>query len=168
MRRSAQIVLLLGLLAAAAALAVAAHSALASHPQHPPAWDRALAYARAAGRQKALIPALTMRARALTELSELGREGPAADRSHALTLAGLLELVNADQDRENSRAHEEQAAAFFQRAVRLDPPNDDAAYDLELLLARAKASGKPVGRTKPERRRPGVGKPDVRAPGSGY
>jgi tetratricopeptide (TPR) repeat protein len=167
-KKPAKAVLLLALLAAAGALAVAAHSALSSRPHHSPHWDRALRYARDSARSKALIPALTARSRALAELGAVGREGPSAERSRAFMIAGLLELVSAGQDRGNSQTHTEQAAAYFRRAVRLDPSNDDAAYDLELLLTRSKASGHPVGDPRPEKKKTGAGRPGAQRSGSGY
>jgi len=158
----------LALVAAAASLAIAAHAALSSRAHHSARWDRALSYARAAGRTKPLIPALTLRSRALAELAALAREGSRADRSHAATLAGLLELVDSGQDRGNADGHIAAAASLFRRAVTLDPGNDDAAYDLELLLARAKAEGRSVGQARPEKKKIGKGRPGTERAGSGY
>jgi hypothetical protein len=60
------------------------------------------------------------------------------------------------------------AAGAFQRAVRLDPENDDAAYDLELLLSRSRAEGRPVGEARPEQRKASAGHPGTERTGSGY
>ena len=168
MRTSARAAVLLGLLAAAATMSVVAYSALASRSRHSVHWDRATSYARAADRTKPIVPALALRSRALGELSELTHVGPAAERSQAAMLAGLLELENAGQDRGDSQSHMEQAAGAFQLAVRLDPGNDDAAYDLELLLSRSKAEGHPVGEARPEKKKMGPGRPGTQPTGSGY
>jgi hypothetical protein len=168
MIRAVKGAVLIGLLAGAGMLAIVAHSALSSHSHHSAHWNRALSYARAADRTKAIVPALALRGRALAELGALAQVGPDSDRSEAAMLAGLLELENAGQDRGNGQAHMEEAAALFQRAVRLDTANDDAAYDLELLLSRSKAQGKPVGDARPEKKRTGPGRPASQRAGTGY
>jgi hypothetical protein len=168
MRPSVRAALLLGLLAVASGSAVLAYSALTSRAHHAPHWDRAVAYARAADRTEAIVPALALRGRALTELGALTRSGPDAERSRAALLAGLLELENAAQARSDSQAHMELAAAAFQQAVRLDPTNDDAAYDLELLLARSKAAGKPVGDVRRKKEKGGAGRAGAQRTGRGY
>jgi hypothetical protein len=160
---------LAGLLALAAALAVAAHSALTPSSQRADSWEQAESLARRADRTKAVVPALAFRDRALATLGELARVGPARERSHAAMLGGLLELENAGQDRGNAKTHFEAAAEAFQRAVRLDPENDDAAYDLELLLSRSKQQGKPLGQAGPERKsRSKPGPAGTEESGSGY
>jgi hypothetical protein len=156
------------LLAVAAALGFAAHSALGAHSHRAAAWEQAGALARQADRQKAIVPALTLRARALAAFERLSDSGPVRERSRAALLGGLLELENANQDRVNGRSHLEEAAAAFKRAVRLDPANDDAAYDLELLLTRSKSTGQPVGQARPEKKKSGVGRPAAKRMGSGY
>jgi hypothetical protein len=160
---------LAALLAAAVVLAVAARSELASKSPRPDDWASVSSFARQADRMKALIPALSLRDRALAKLDELTRTGPTAERSHAALAAGLLELENAGQDRANGQVHLQAAAGAFQRAVRIDPENDDAAYDLELLLSRSKALGRPVGPAQPERKKKAsVGRPGTERTGSGY
>jgi hypothetical protein len=157
------------LVAVAAGLALAAHSALTPSSRRAEAWEQAESLARRADRTKAVVPALTFRSRALATLGDLARTGPTAERSHAAMLAGLLELENAGQDRGNGKAHMEAAAAAFQRAVRLEPANDDAAYDLELLLSRSKAEGKPLGQARPERKHKSKpGPAGTEESGSGY
>ena len=149
-RRLAKGAALAGLLALAAALSVAAHSALTPGSRRADSWQQAHTLALRADRTKAVVPALALRSQALGKLDDLTRIGPRAERSHAALLAGLLELENAGQDRGNVKAHMEAAAKAFEQAVRLEPANDDAAYDLELLLSRSKAEGRPLGRAKPE------------------
>jgi hypothetical protein len=162
-------VALLALLATAVALALAARSELHSRPTRADAWVAASSFAREADKTKAVVPALSLRDRALAKLDELTRLGPAAERSHAAMLAGLLELENAGQDRANGHMHLQAAAGAFQRAVRIDPGNDDAAYDLELLLGRSKADGQPVGQVHPEKKRkPSTSRAGTETPGSGY
>jgi hypothetical protein len=157
------------LLAVAAALAVAAHSALAPSSSRSDAWAQARSQARQADRTEAVIRALGLRGRALEQLDVLTRVGPASERSHAAMLAGLLDLENAGQDRGNRKVHLEAAATAFQRAVRLDPANDDAAYDLELLLSRSKADGRPVGEgQRKEKQKTSTGRATARSAGSGY
>ena len=156
------------LLAVAAALGFAAHSALGAHSHQAATWEHAGALARRADRQKAIVPALTLRGRALAAFEQLSDTGPPRERSRAALLSGLLELENATQDRGNSRSHLEGAAAAFKRAVRLDPANDDAAYDLELLLTRSKSVGQPVGQARPERKKSSVGRPGAKRAGTGY
>lgn len=168
MRLAGKVTALALLLALAGGLAFAAHATLGGHAHRATAWEQAASLARRADRMKAIVPALALRARAVTAFDRLAAAGPAAERSRAALLAGLLELENSGQDRGSSRAHLEEAAAAFKRAVRLDPGNDDAAYDLELLLTRSKALGRAVGQARPERRRSGVGRPGTQTPGSGY
>ena len=168
MIRAVKAAVLVGLVGGAATLAVVAYSTLSSHARHSPHWDRALAYAREADRSKAIVPALSLRARALAELGILARVGPPPERSQASLLAGLLELENAGQDGGSGQAHIERAAAAFRRAVRRDAANDDAAYDLELLLSRSKADGHPVGDARPEKKKAGPGRPGMQRAGTGY
>jgi tetratricopeptide (TPR) repeat protein len=160
---------LAALLAAAAMLAVVAHSALSPSSERSASWREAESLARRADSTKALMPALALRRRALERLESLSRVGPPAERSHAALLVGLLRLENAGQDKGNGQTHLEAAVEAFQRAVRLDPENDAAAYDLELLLSRSKADGRPLGLARPEQRtRPRSGPPGTDPAGSGY
>jgi hypothetical protein len=160
---------LAALLVGAVGLAVAARSVLAAESPRPDEWVAVSSFARQADRTKAVVPALSLRDRALAKLDELTRIGSTAERSHAALVAGLLELENAGQDRANGLVHLQAAASAFQRAVRIDPENDDAAYDLELLLSRSKALGRPVGQARPEQKtRRSVGSPGTEQSGSGY
>jgi hypothetical protein len=159
---------LAALLAGAVGLAVAARSELATKSMHSDDWAAVSSFARQAERTKAVVPALSLRDRALARLDELTRTGSSANRSHAALVAGLLELQNAGQDRANGLAHLQAAASAFQRAVRIDPENDDAAYDLELLLSRSKAQGRPLGKARPDEKKAGVGRPGTKRSGSGY
>jgi hypothetical protein len=168
MTRAAKVFALVLLLGAAAALAYGSHRALSPGSQRSAAWAESYALARRADSSKALVPALALRAEAVQRLRELSGAGKPADRSHAALLAGLLQLESSGQDRGNRRAHLEDAVAAFQRAVRIDPENDDAAYDLELLLTRSKSDGRPLGKPRPKRRAIANGQAGTSPPGSGY
>ena len=168
MSRIAKGAALAGLVALGAALAVASHSALSPSSHRSDAWEQAESLARRADRTKPVVPALAFRSRALSALDELARVGPKPERSHAAMLAGLLELENGAQDRGNGKAHMAAAAEAFERAVRLEPANDDAAYDLELLLSRSKAEGRPLGEARSERHKSKPGPAGTEKSGSGY
>jgi hypothetical protein len=169
MSRLAKGAALAGLLALAAAFAVAAHSTLRPSSSRADAWEQAESLARRADRAKAVVPALAFRSRAVATLGELARRGPLPERSHAAMLGGLLELENAGQDRGNRKAHMEAALQAFQRAVGLEPGNDDAAYDLELLIARSRQEGRPLGEARPKpRQRTKPGPAGTQKGGSGY
>jgi hypothetical protein len=162
-------------LAIAALLAVAAVSGFVSYeaftrrPANDDRWDRAMAIALRAEHTKAQLRAMGVRDQAVLLFLDIAGSGPPDIRSRAAMVAGLLQLRNAaDADSGQGRGIMISAAASLRHAVRLDRSNDDAAYDLELLLARAKASGRPLpaGRSKP--RRTHSGKPGTRAAGTGY
>jgi hypothetical protein len=86
---------LAALLAATVVLAIAAHSELATESPRSDAWVAVSSFARQAERTKAVVPALSLRDRALAKLDELTRTGSTAERSHAALVAGLLELQKA-------------------------------------------------------------------------
>jgi hypothetical protein len=100
------------------------------------------------------------RALAETALSSVG--GGEANQSQAADLLGLLAASGS-----GTRSLEASVASF-QNAVRLDPGNISAQYNLELLLHLLQAHGKRVGpgsATGPRGGREGAG---AGAPGSGY
>ena len=101
------------------------------------------------------------RRRALAETA-LGSVGGNANQSQAADLLGLLAASGS-----GTRSLEASVASF-QNAVRLDPANVSAQYNLELLLHLLEAHGKRVGpgsATGPRGGREGAG---AGTPGSGY
>ena len=157
---------LAALLGVAGACAFLADGALAPRHDATTGWTRAIAVARRASRLKALVPALRTREEAVARFDELARVGPSAARSHAHLLAGLLDVQNAAAQ-PDPRPGLALAAEELRRAIRLDRGNDDAAYDLELLLARSKQAGQPIQRPRPNQERkarPG----GLAPPGTGY
>ena len=105
--------------------------------------------------------------RAQDALEESARSSDGARKSQALTLLGVLAFRAAASGGTQSQV--EAALADFSDAVRADPRNADAAYDLELLVRLTLAHGSRIepgqgggfGRTG--RRGAGGGQP-----GSGY
>ena len=87
-------------------------------------------------------------------------------RSRAATLLGLLALADARSDPTDARRFVLEAREALGSAVRLDPLNDAAAYDLELLLtARARGGRKATqGKAAP----PATGRAGAQPPGSGF
>jgi hypothetical protein len=75
------------------------------------------------------------RAEAQARLANAERSGlSAARRSKLATLAGALSFDEAVSDPVNGPNLIRQSVAHFQRAVRIDPTNTEAKYDLEFLL----------------------------------
>ncbi len=102
------------------------------------------------------------RRRALAETALASVGGGEANQSQAADLLGLLAASGS-----GTRSLEASVASF-QNAVRLDPGNISAQYNLELLLHLLQAHGKRVGpgsATGPRGGREGAG---AGAPGSGY
>lgn len=100
-------------------------------------------------------------------LERVAREAPSARSSQALTLLGILAFRAAASGTAQSQV--DAAISDFTDAVRADPTNADAAFDLELLLRLSAAHG--------TRREPGQGGGFGRTgrrgagggqPGSGY
>lgn len=156
------------LVAVAATCGFLAYDAFARDPSGPHDWTRASAAARRADATKAKLPAIQIRNQAIGLFRDLARSGPPATRSRAEMLAGLLRIRNYADDDAAGREQLSDAAAALQRAVRLDRANDDAAYDLELLLSQAKQSGKPIPQRGVRISRHGKGRPGVGQPGTGY
>jgi hypothetical protein len=100
-------------------------------------------------------------------LSDLAARGPAAKASQAGDLLGVL-VAKAGQVVGGVTA-DDRARAAFEAAVRRDPSNADAKYNLELLLRRTKATttrqgpGSGAGALAHGRRGAGAG-----TPGRGY
>jgi hypothetical protein len=75
------------------------------------------------------------RAEAQAQLANAEHSGlSAARRSKLATLAGALSFDEAVSDPVNGPNLIRQSLAHFQRAVRIDPTNTEAKYDLEFLL----------------------------------
>jgi hypothetical protein len=155
------------LVAVAAAFGLAAYYAFSPAGPKRTDWARAAAAARRAERTKAQVPALRMRARAIELFRSIAASGPPEARSRAAMLEGLLILGEARTSPDRRQELLAASVASLQRAVRLDRANDDAAYDLELLLEQAKAASRPILQT-PRKTPSKRGMPQSSRPGSGY
>jgi hypothetical protein len=158
------------LLAVAGVCGFLAYSAFSHRPaDHRDGWAAAAAAAQRAERAKGQVPAMRIRERAAELFLGVAGSGPPEVRSRAAMLAGLLRIRNATADPGQSRELLNDATASLRWAIRLDRRNDDAAYDLELLLAQGRAVGRPIGHasgSKPSHNRAGT--PDAGEPGTGY
>ena len=76
-----------------------------------------------------------------SELATLGQSRNHAIASAADNLLGILAFADSTQSGPIAPAPVDQAVADFQAAVRLDPTNPDAKYNLELLLRQLLAKG---------------------------
>lgn len=109
----------------------------------------------------------SVRSRAEILLSELAAQGSSANASQAGDLLGVL-VAKAGRVTGGVTA-DDRARAAFEAAVRRDPSNVDAKYNLELLLRRTKATttrqgpGSGSGALAHGRRGAGAG-----TPGRGY
>jgi hypothetical protein len=74
--------------------------------------------------------------RARAEAALAAQHGDARVRSQAQTLLGVLALEDALAQPQTAGERAAAAADAFRNALRLDPDNEQAAVDLELLLAR--------------------------------
>lgn len=158
---------LAGLLVIAGGLGYASYSALAPRPHRADTWDQAIAVVRKAERTKAIVPSLRTRERAIALFDELARKGSPQARSRAALLAAVLHVRNAAAQA-NSNEALALAVSDLQRAVRLDPANDDAAYDLELLLSRSAGSRRTLTPGHPERKKRSTQAPGASPAGTGY
>ena len=109
--------------------------------------------------------------RAERALLQIGRDDP--DRRRRSAAANLLGIVHFEAALITGRGAEtalRASASAFERAVRLDPQNADAKFNLELLLELLRAQGDQLG-WNPFRRgadRVGGGQPGQSPPGEGY
>jgi hypothetical protein len=159
---------LAALLAVAAGCGLLSYRAFAVRSHGPDDWTRAVTVARHAESIKAVVPSLQVREQAVAMFEHLARSGPPALRSRARLTAGLLQVRNAGSQPDPTQALA-LAVEDLQIAVRLDRNNDDAAYDLELLLSRSAQAGHPIGEPRPEKKKKGrAGKPGQAPPGTGY
>jgi len=81
------------------------------------------------------------RADAEVALGAVARSADADKASQALTLLGVLAFGDFARSGRNSAGLAEAAVSYFDAAVRLDPTNEAAKYDLELALKSLAARG---------------------------
>jgi hypothetical protein len=102
-------------------------------------------------------------------LADLGRSDDRVIASRAENLFGILAYSDARQTGPIAAAPIDQSVAAFQAAVRLDPTNADAKFNLELLLrqlvAKGVRQGPSSGNDGPSKGRRGAG---GGLPGKGY
>jgi hypothetical protein len=157
------------LLAVAGVCGFLSYDSFSPGPPPKDQWAQAAATAQRAERTKGQLPAIRIRQQAANLFQEVAQEGPRETRSRAAMLAGLLLVRNAVADATQRQQLLVSATASLRQAIRLDRANDDAAYDLELLLARGQASGQPIPQqssSKSAHKR--SGKPAAGKPGTGY
>jgi hypothetical protein len=112
--------------------------------------------------------------RAQQSLLEFGQaEHPAVDRSHALTMYGVLLYGGMSAQDVSVVTMLERTIEQFRKAIELDPNNAAAKYDLEHMLRLAGAAGgaasvgPPPGRG-PRGQRAAGGSPGTAIPGGGF
>jgi hypothetical protein len=164
LRRALALAVLLGV---AAGCGVLSYRAFAARSDGPDDWTRAVAAARQADRIKAVVPSLQVRERAVAMFEQLARSGPRSSRSRARLIAGLLQVKSAASQPDPTQALA-LAVEDLQIALRLDRDNENAAYDLELLLSRSAQAGHPIGEPRPEKKKGHGGNPGQAPPGTGY
>ena len=104
---------------------------------------RATAYRR--GRLDNASEVAAARADAEVALAAVARSRDAAKASQALTLLGILAYGDFARGGRNSAGLADAAISYFDGAVRLDPGNEAAKYDLELALKALTARGVRIG-----------------------
>ena len=78
---------------------------------------------------------VNLRSAVEADLARLGRgDGDAAQKSLAAVLRGVLAFEEARQGGEQPTIFLRRSLTAFREAIRLDPANEDAKYDLELVL----------------------------------
>jgi hypothetical protein len=157
---------LAALVAVAGVCAFLAYRGLATPRHSADPWANAIAAAQRSESTEGVLPALRAREQAIAMFDDLAAAGRPAARSHAKLLAGLLQVRNAGAQADPSQSLA-LAVAELQGAVRLDRSNDDAAYDLELLLSRSSRAGHPIGSPRPEKKK-SPGRAGTAPPGTGY
>jgi len=122
-------------------------------------FERALQlFRRTEGRRTSSNAALALRAHAEAALA--AQRGDAGVRSQAQTLLGVLTVEDAAADRAHAQQLTAAAAAAFRNALRLEPENEDAAADLELLLMHSSGRGSSSpGSSRKHPTRPGDTRP---------
>jgi hypothetical protein len=132
---------------------------------------------RPAGREATLLGAAhaqprdaAERDRLRTEAERLAeRRGDAAARSRAANVVGILAFENAWLDPAAAESHVADSLEGFQDAVEVDPTNEDAKFNLELVLTLLEREEDAEGGAEDS---PGGGQPGPGAgltpPGRGY
>lgn len=111
---------------------------------------------------------LIQRAEAQTQLEAIAAsETDPKRRARAMTLAGVILLATPVSTADEQRAALKTAIRHLRTAIALDPENEDAKYNLELLLRRTQAVGARPGRSSGTGRRGGRGA-GAAAPGRGF
>ena len=78
---------------------------------------------------------VALRSRAETELARVARDDPSsANRSRASLLRGIFALEEARESQAQQSVFLRRSLSELREAIRLDPANEDAKYDLELVL----------------------------------
>jgi hypothetical protein len=104
---------------------------------------RATAFRR--GRLDNAIDVAADRAETEAALAAVARSSDAAKATQARTLLGVLTFSDFARGGGKSAGQAEAAIAYFDGAVRIDPSNEAAKYDLELALRALAARGVRVG-----------------------
>jgi hypothetical protein len=99
---------------------------------------------------------LALRAQAQFDLAAVAAaEHNSARRSRAKLLQGVLELEEARSNGPRAGVALRRAVQRFQEAIRADWANEDAKYDLELVLRLIQANGASQGQESQKGQRPG-------------
>ena len=113
--------------------------------------------------------------RARAEAALAAQRGDPKVRAHAETLLGVLAVRDATAQPQRAEAFAGAAVTAFREALRLDPDNEEAAADLELLLAHRRAKQRPgagagrgPGAHKARAQPHGRGAGASATPGAGY
>jgi hypothetical protein len=108
------------------------------------------------------------RAPFLTELARLERDEPAQRASAAANLLGVLLYLTPEDPDQRQQSPAEKSLFEFQTAVRLDPSNDRAKTNLQIVLEQQRTDA-PQGRSSPGGgSETGQGAAGLSEPGGGY
>jgi hypothetical protein len=112
------------------------------------------------GRQRATVEAA---------LTRIEREDGNADRaSQAALLTGVLVFADPEDPNRRTETPSEKAAARFRAAVLLDPTNDEAKRNLELMLQQEREQNRRGPRSSGGGSQPGAGGAGLAPAGGGY
>ena len=108
---------------------------------------RALVRAAAVLRQRgpATDEIARLQARAAAEAALVSAAGPPLQVAHAEDVLGVLAYDDSRPSALNAPAPVDRAVAAFEAAIRADPDDESAKYNLELLLRMLRASGVRAG-----------------------